>query len=421
VQDQLSPDPEVRFDYPAYLDWMVEHRYNFIRGWAWEQAAWDNHTREKLVVSPLPYERTGPGLALDGLPRFDLTKFNPPYFERVRLRCMEAGRRGIYLSVMLFEGFSVDNRNPEYSSDPWRGHPFHSANNVNGIDGDPHATGNGRAVHTLAIPEITAIQEAYVRRVVDAVNDLDNVLYEVGNEHYEESAAWQYHIVDLIHNYEAGKPMQHPVGMTSGGGRAERLPNEPLFAGPADWVSPRDEEDEPYRNNPPASDGSKVIITDTDHLWGLGATQGWVWKSLTRGLNPILMDPYEPLYGLDHFPNWGPINCREHPFWEPIRMNLGDARHYAERLDLSRAVPRGDLVSTGYCLADEGVQYLIYLPEGGGVNVDLSVATGPFIIEWFNPATRTTSYQGPIEGGSGRMLWPPFGGDGVLYLRRAEG
>ena len=29
---------------------------------------------------------------------------------------------------------------------------------------------------------ITALQEAYVRKVVDTVNDLDNVLYEISNE-----------------------------------------------------------------------------------------------------------------------------------------------------------------------------------------------------------------------------------------------
>ena len=30
--------------------------------------------------------------------------------------------------------------------------------------------------------EITAIQEAYAKKVIDTVNDLDNVLYEISNE-----------------------------------------------------------------------------------------------------------------------------------------------------------------------------------------------------------------------------------------------
>ena len=60
LQDQLSPDPGNTFDFQRYIEWMQAHGHNFMRGWAWEQAAWDNHTREKLLVRPLPFARTGP-------------------------------------------------------------------------------------------------------------------------------------------------------------------------------------------------------------------------------------------------------------------------------------------------------------------------------------------------------------------------
>ena len=89
-----------------------------------------------LVVydSPVPWQRTGPGNALDGKPKFDLTKFNPEYFTRLRERVVAAGRRGMYVSVMLFEGDVL-----HYASKPWcwDGHPFNAANNINGINGDP--------------------------------------------------------------------------------------------------------------------------------------------------------------------------------------------------------------------------------------------------------------------------------------------
>ena len=65
-------------------------------------------------------------------------------------------------------------------------------------------------------------------------------------------------------NKEKKKPKQHPVGMTfqyKGGS------NKTLFDGPADWVSPNPEGG--YRDNPPASGGQKVVVTDSDHLWGI--------------------------------------------------------------------------------------------------------------------------------------------------------
>ena len=112
----------------------------------------------------------------------------------------------------------------------------------------------GLESHTLKIPAITVLQEAYVRRVVDTVNDLDNVLYEIVNESGGYSTEWQYRLIRYIHEYEREKPKQHPVGMTFQFARACRGTNENLFGGPADWVSPNP--DGGYRDDPPAADGS---------------------------------------------------------------------------------------------------------------------------------------------------------------------
>ena len=36
--------------------------------------------------------------------------------------------------------------------------------------------------HTLKLPEVTTLQERYVHHLVETVNDLHNVLYEITNE-----------------------------------------------------------------------------------------------------------------------------------------------------------------------------------------------------------------------------------------------
>lgn len=41
------------------------------------------------------------------------------------------------------------------------------------------------------------------------------------------------------------------------------------------------------------ANGHKVILSDTDHLWGIAGSREWVWKSFLRGLNPLFMDPYQ--------------------------------------------------------------------------------------------------------------------------------
>jgi hypothetical protein len=403
--DMGPTDPPPRFDFDAYLAFLERYDHNFIRLWTWESTTWDTRGNGQWgkdrphYAAPQPWARTGPGLARDGKPKFDLTKFNPEYFQRLRTRVASAGKRGIYVSIMLFEGWGL-----QFAPGAWESHPFHPDNNVNGINGDVNGDGKGVEIHALASPEITACQEAYVRKVVDTVNDLDNVLYEISNENHPPSTGWQYHVIRYIHDYEKGKAKQHPVGMTfqyQGGS------NRTLFESPAEWISPNPEGG--YRDDPPAADGSKVILNDTDHLWGIGGNQAWVWKSFLRGMNPLFMDPYDGKV----------LGDRAEQKRDPIRRSLGYTLRYANRMNLAAMTPRSGLASTGYCLAGRAkgtAEYLVYLPSGGKVTVDLSAVKGPLAMEWSNPSAGKAATAGTIGGGARREFSAPFDGDAVLYL-----
>jgi hypothetical protein len=262
----------------------------------------------------------------------------------------------------------------------------------------------GQGLFTLASPAVTALQEAYVRQVVDAVNDLDNALYEIANESDFATTQWQYHLIRQLKIYQAGKPRQHPVGMTSVGYGVDDLGR--LLDSPADWISPNPDRFD-YRRDPPASRGEKVILLDTDHLWGVGGSVQWVWKSFTRGLNPIFMDPYRREV----------LDLGDEAEWEDCRRALGLTRWLAEGVGLDAVVPSPELASTGYCLAEPGRVYLVYLPEGGEVRVDLSAVQGRVSAEWLDPRTGEARAGGEAQGG-GRAAWTaPAAGDAVLCLR----
>ena len=76
---------------------------------------------------------------------------------------------------MLFDGWAL-HLSP--APDHIEGHPFHAGNNINGISAE--------SIDDLQVlpldPRIQAIQEAYIRKVVDTLHDLPNVLWEVANE-----------------------------------------------------------------------------------------------------------------------------------------------------------------------------------------------------------------------------------------------
>ena len=435
LQDILLPGDKP-FGFEEYLDMMKKNGHNFMRLWMFEQPRMASWTPDTISISPLPFARPGPGLANDGKPKFDLTKYNPDYFNRLRKRVIDARKNNIYVSIMLFQGWCLDITGFG-TGNPFPFLPYHPANNINGIsvpetkkdyDDTP-------SLHSMKVsPEILKVQEAYVKKVIETVNDLDNVLYEIINE--GGGTSWQYHMIRFIKNTESSMPKQHPVGMTHRADKAQR--NQDLFDSPADWISPNPE---PYpwklgdsvitssfKTDPPQADGKKVVLTDTDHLWGHGGNYKWVWKSFLRGLNPIFMDPWDPLAGKeDESKTTGWIydeggitkDDRNYPEYSLIRQNMGYTRLFAERIDLRNMIPHAELSSTQYCLANPGNEYLIYFPESGVARIDLRNVMGEYSVEWYVPLMNKTVF-GPrtIKGGNYVKMQPPVSIDAVLYLKK---
>lgn len=389
LKDRGKSNPPRAFDWSGYLSFLESHGHNFMRMWTSDLLK-SNCGSGTTYVWPFPWVRSGPGTAVDGGLKFDLNKLDQAYFDRLRDRVIQARDRGIYVSIMLFEGYG-----PQFCEDSLGGSPFDGRNNINGITVAPTAP------YTLnAGGKVLAIQEAYVTKVIDTVNNLDNVLYEISNEAGAYSTTWQEHMIDFVHAQEAQRPKQHPVGMTfqfSGGS------NSTLFASRAEWISPNPEAPPPYdyESNPPPADGRKVVLSDTDHLWGVGGDRDWVWKSFTRGLNVLYMDP-----------------LKRDATMEQVRVAMGQTRYYASKLNLAAMVPHGDLTSTSYALANPGQAYLIYAPSKGSFSANLSNAapSDSFSVQWFNPATNSTINGGTVSGGAAVTLAPPFSGAAVVYL-----
>jgi len=393
------------FDYGAYLEFLGGHGHNFMRLWAWEHACWMQFAgpEHRVRYMPLPYQRTGPGTARDGGEKFDVERFNEDYFRRLRRRVALAAEKGIYVAVMLFQGFSVEQKGTDEVDpdlgDPWQAHPFHADNNVNGIDGDPDGDGRGRHVHTLAVPVITRLQERYVRKTIQTLRGLENIVWEISNESHQESLEWQAHMVRFIKGVEAGE--ERPVWVSS---TYPHVEDGLLFESPADVVSPAGRD---YLDDPPPADGSKVVVVDTDHIAPWGADTRWVWRNFLRGNHFVCMDAYRDV----RFE----LTDEELPDQQAMRRAMGHAVAWGRRVDLAAMEPRGELASTGYCLVNSGREYLVYLDGAGQVAVDLTGAHGRFSVEWFDTAEGVARDGRPADGGDEQTFRAPFK-DALLYL-----
>lgn len=396
-----TSNPPPAFDFDAYLEFLTRHHHNFIRLWRWEPTKWTDkfHQPEVKYCRPHPWLRAGPALATDGEPKFDLERFNPDYFERLRARVAAAGARGIYVSVMLFEGWSLQ------FTDGWSNHPFHDANNINHVEADLNADGQGLEFNLLgdtpAAQRVLALQERYVRQVIDTVNDLDNVLYEICNESFGASTPWQHHLIRYIKTYQATKPKQHPVGMTyqpKGGG------HHFLAKSGADWISPGPTVGGQRHFDDAGKDlVNQVVLLDTDHLWGhTGGDNVWVWRTFTRGLNPLLMEELLPS------PTWQ----------DSARRAMGQVVRYAARMNLAAMKPDRKRAATAYCLSDGASEFLVFQSDKGEFTVELHDAPGRFAVEWLDVNAERTIAAPAVFGGAQRTFTTPFPGPAALYLKR---
>jgi hypothetical protein len=431
-----------RMDYDAYLDFLEDHGHNFIRLWRWEQfksqaAGGDFH----LCMTPQPWARTGSGAATDGRPRFDLERFDEAFFERLRDRVIAAGQRGMYVAVMFFDGWAL-HLSP--APDHVEGHPFHAANNVNGV-------GIGSILDYQVLPldrRVQALQEAYIRKVVDTLHHLPNLLWEVANEasgggeadpafaemlgqagtpEWGDSTAWQYWVIDTVKRYEQEMGYaRHPIGMTMQFPVPQQTKvNEPLYGSRAEWISPGYDDQvfaegghpmapgspqSRWLEDPPTADGRKVVISDTDHYAPGRGDALWAWKSFLRGHHPILMD-----FGII-----GGLNPPD-PAFEPARHAMGDTLRFAERMNLIQMEPRDDLSSTGFVLANPGQEYLVLEPSGAAASFTVQLEPGTYAAEWFAVEGRQTVPGDTMtaERSAATSFSPPseLSGPTVLYLK----
>ena len=401
-------------DWEAYLDFLTDHHFNYLRNWIiWSTGSGSMAPVNHAVASPMPYRRVeGQGKARDGGNRFDLYRFNERFFQRMHARCEDLQQRGIYVSIMLFEvyGFLEGEASGEPPQTLWDGNVFNKANNINGIDTDENGDGKGIEFFYTQDERILQLQKAYVSKVIDTVNHLDNVFYEIANELHAPD--WQYRMIEFIKDYERGKPKQHLVLMSPGGrtrtGQWQQMPRTVLLSSPADcfaaagsWSSGA------YRRkNPPANDTGKPGIVDMDHVSPGSNDVGFVWSAFTRSYHFSLYDhPFE-----------SPDS--EGTDWQRVRLNVGQTIVCALQMDLAKAIPWRDLASTRFCLANPGEQYVVYQPDKQAFEVSGLKAGQMYHFEWYDTERSCVAGKGNMICTDTSHHFTPNTKAMVLFLMR---
>ena len=100
-----------------------------------------------------------------------------------------------------------------------------------------------------------------------------------------------------------------------------------------------------------------------------------------------------------------------------MRKGQGFTRLIANRTDLISSVPHPEMASTSYCLANKGLEYLVYLSDTSTVSIDLENAPGKFTAEWFDTGTGKFFKDQRIKGSKKVIMNSPSGvKNAVLHL-----
>lgn len=409
-------------DWNQYLDFVEAHHLNYLRNWViWSTGSGRMAPVNKAIAYPMPYKRVeGHGRANDGGDKFDVHQFDEAFFQRLRKRCENLQKRGVYISIMLFEVYGF--LGGEACGDPvqtlWDGNVFNKANNVNGIHVDYDGDGRGVEFFYTDDEVIHKLQQKYVRKVIETVNHLDNVIYEIANELY--APQWQREMIRYIKGYEKTKPKQHLVLMSPGGrlpggrgkhGAWKQMPKDVVVGSGADcfavaggWDSGR------YREkNPPVDHSGKPAFVDMDHVAPGSDEVGFAWSAFTRGYHYNLYD--KPFESPDS----------EGRSWECVRHNVGKTVEYARRIDLVHMSPRDDLSSTTFCLAKPGCEYIVYEPGSSSFTVSALEPGGQYHYEWYDTQRHRVTETGQAKASGPAMQFSPANRGMVLYLKRATG
>jgi len=434
----INPD----FDYVRYLDAQRKLGFNTTRVFTGSYV-------EPEDANPMAYENTlaprpgrflapwarseTPGYRLGG-PKFDLTRWDEEYFDRLKRLAREAGRRGIVLELTLFSWY--------YNEDIWRMSPLYVGNNINGVGRRPYQ----RVYELVEDSDLLRAQDALARKLVSELRTFDNVFFEVLNEPWggpcDPSAAecsmrrWQDRMISLIWDAERTFQHRHMIAEDVGHGvnafhgafnLTLRRPNKRVSVYQYHYAPAA-----APRNN---SRLGKAIGDNETGARGVGErtyrAEGWafilsggsVFNNLDWGFTPTHeagdFGDFRRLLGVlgKRASSGGPALQGQISFLKRFVTSFPFLRMRVDPTFVSGGLPSGTKASV---LAERGRAYAVYIPRGPLSELRVNLPRGRYRTAWFDPVSGRALQSRLVVhgGGTRRLIPPPFAEDLALSVRR---
>lgn len=202
----------------------------------WYEHRRDAHTIERRddgnVWAPfyeMPWARSGQGKAWDGLSRFDVSRYNPWYFERQREFARDAAAKGFLVFYDLYNTHNVLEIGPHWIDYPWR-----PANNINdtGLPEPPPLKPHGRndvgnEFYSTAYAPLRALHRAYMLHTFDEMADQPNVMFGLAYQ-YAGPLEFEQFFQDVAREWEQKHGKQIRIVLTTSKGTTDAILSDPV-------------------------------------------------------------------------------------------------------------------------------------------------------------------------------------------------
>jgi Family of unknown function (DUF6298)/Putative collagen-binding domain of a collagenase len=176
----------------------------------WYEHRRDAHTVERRadgdVWAPFyeaPWARSGEGIAWDGLSRFDVSRYNPWYFERQREFARDASQSGLIVFYDLYNTHNVLEIGPHWIDYAWR-----PANNINdtGLPEPPPLKPHGRndvgnEFYSTEYAPLRELHRAYILHTLDELGEMPNVIFGIAYQ-YAGPLSFEQFFQDTVREWE---------------------------------------------------------------------------------------------------------------------------------------------------------------------------------------------------------------------------
>ena len=163
------------------------------------------------VKSPFleqPWARTNQGTSCDGLPKYDLTTFNPWYFERLRKFASLSDQKGTILYNNFYNQHAFLEVQPHYVDYAWR--PGNAIQDTGMPDQIPAANAFYDVSHTGR----RELHKMYIRKVLDEIGEFGNVFHFTSGE-YTGNADFIKFWIDTIVEWEKSANEDVKIGLAT--------------------------------------------------------------------------------------------------------------------------------------------------------------------------------------------------------------